>query len=425
MPDIPISLITDSDSALSPDFIEPYLSRSRCELWLMVREGRRFILKGLPATLRSHPEEVARLRKEYSLGLRVNHPSVAGIYGFEHTELTGPVIVMEYVDGTSLDEYLAGNPPAAERLRVASRIADALADIHSLGIAHRDLKPDNVLVTRRRAEPKIIDFSLADGADSVIYKKSLGTAEFGAPEQQMPDESDSAADVYSFGRLLELLLPGRRYKSLRQACLAAEPGSRPSIEQVAEQLDVLAGKRRSHAGLYILAAIAIAALCAIGVLLLKNPRTLRTQSAPSSQSAPDSIAPIAPIAPSAPDSIAQSSQSAPIAPATAPAAEPEPLKAILQKYIDKVDEVIAQAGRIPYTGAPVEELNSRRNDRTRHTYAIAAEAEQALKEAGATTLDVDQLMYTYWWHVSNCINRTDGVNELVDSIMNLPAGGSD
>lgn len=95
------------------DCMEPFKKGTRNVLWLTVREGRRFILKGLPEELRSHSEEVMRLRKEYSLGLRINHPGIAGVYGFETHSTVGPVIVMEYVDGITLYEFLRrGNRPS-------------------------------------------------------------------------------------------------------------------------------------------------------------------------------------------------------------------------------------------------------------------------------------------------------------------------
>lgn len=215
--------------------LELYKRGTRNVLWLTVREGRRFILKGLPEDLRGHMEETARLRKEYSLGLRINHPGVVGVYGFENHPEAGPVIVMEYVEGLTLDEFLKKQQPLKIRRAVARQIADALSYIHSLGLSHRDLKPDNVLVTRRN-EAKIIDIGLGDSEDSVVYKQSMGTERFGAPEQQMPCVGDARADVYSFGKLLELLLPESRFRKLRASCLQANPDKRISMEEAAEML---------------------------------------------------------------------------------------------------------------------------------------------------------------------------------------------
>lgn len=235
---IPNSVTGPAQSAFAGECLEPYKRGTINVLWLTVREGRRFILKGLPEALRHHPEETARLRKEYSLGLRLNHAGIAGTYGFETNPTVGPVIVMEYVDGTSLHEFLQKNKnvPLKVRADIARQIAGALAYMHSLGISHRDLKSDNIMITRRN-EAKIIDIGLGDSEDSVVYKQSLGTAQFGAPEQQAPYVGDSRADVYSFGKILEMLLPENKFGKLRTGCLKNNPYRRPQMQEIVDALD--------------------------------------------------------------------------------------------------------------------------------------------------------------------------------------------
>ena len=235
---IPNSIAGPAESGIAGECPELFRKGTRNVLWLTVREGRRFILKGLPEELRPHPEERIRLRKEYSLGLRISHPGVAGVYGFEDHPVAGPVIVMEYVDGMTLDEFLRKGklPDLKIRMGIARQIADSLAFIHSLGLSHRDLKPDNVMITRRN-ESKIIDIGLGDSEDSVIYKQSMGTGQFGAPEQKMPCVGDSRADVYSYGKLLELLLPESRFRKLRAMCLKEDPEKRISMQDAAEMIE--------------------------------------------------------------------------------------------------------------------------------------------------------------------------------------------
>lgn len=263
--EIPNSMAAPADGAYERECLEEFRRGLRSVLWLTVREGRRFILKGLPEALRSHPEEFMRLRKEYSLGLRVNHPGMAGVYGIETHPAVGPVIVMEYVDGTTLGEFLTGpkRQPLKSRMVIARQIADALAYIHSLGLSHRDLKPDNILITRR-GDAKIIDIGLGDSEDSVIYKQSLGTDAFGAPEQRNPSVADSRADVYSFGKILESLLPEKKFRRLREACLRENPDARLSMQEVVAKLDTAINPKKISIWRWILIVYGI--MIAIGLV---------------------------------------------------------------------------------------------------------------------------------------------------------------
>lgn len=271
---IPNSIAGPSESLINQESPEHFRTGVRNVMWLTVRDGRKVILKGLPEELKTHPEEIARLRKEYSLGLRINHPGIVGIYGFETHPKLGPVIIMEFIDGITLDDFLGKGKkePLGVRLNLACKIADALEYMHSCGIWHRDLKPDNILVTGRK-EVKIIDIGLGDSEDSVIYKQSIGTLEFGAPEQQKPYTGDFHADVYSFGKILELLLPETRFRKLRKRCLQKEPEKRITMQ---EALDIL---RKSESNSYLgiknttLAIIAFSIIITAGTVIFLLSRT--------------------------------------------------------------------------------------------------------------------------------------------------------
>lgn len=95
---IPNSIVVTSELSFTPQSPELFRRETCNLLWLIIKEGHRFILKGLTEALRLHPEKAARLRKESSLGLRTNHPGVVGVYGFEQHPVAEPVILMKYAD---------------------------------------------------------------------------------------------------------------------------------------------------------------------------------------------------------------------------------------------------------------------------------------------------------------------------------------
>lgn len=421
---VPESLFTSANSYSGGDYITPFRLRSRNQLWLMVREGRRFILKGLPENLRSHPEEYARLRKEYSIGLRINNPGVAGVYGFEKTEATGPVIVMEYVDGVPLDEFLgsdaedSGNGAVQKidvRTKIASQIADALLGIHVMGISHRDLKPDNILVTRSGHDAKIIDFGNGDCNDAVYYKQSLGTSEFGAPEQQSPSEGDQASDVYSFGKLLEILLPERRYRSVIRACLQEDPEDRPQMAEVAAMLSKASSMPIRGSWIFMAAVALLLAVSLSGIYffsfrkLAGYPEAERVENDSSATyipvsddhaTAPDAVAPV-----SKTDNGSRMPDNN--APDAAVEVEKVDYDKIYEGYIAKVDGEIKRFGPLQVEIDENSEMRKKYDRRTAITFTLGDNLKKELIEKGASLAVAEQMYNAYWMHVNDKINSMD------------------
>lgn len=156
-----------------------------------------------------------RLRREARAAARLNHPAVVQIYDLVESE-SGDALVLEFVEGRTLRDVLAdGLPAPALALRLAGEIAEGLAAAHEAGLVHRDLKAENILVTRE-GHAKILDFGIAKALAGSFCNEALtlqgavlGTAYAMSPEQARGGEVDARSDLFSLGVLLYELLTGR------------------------------------------------------------------------------------------------------------------------------------------------------------------------------------------------------------------------
>ncbi len=216
---------------------EPLVSRGFSQLVKVKRQGRWFLMKGLKPEFQGQTVYLELLKKEYELMVQLDHPNIVKAYSKELKGQLGPCIVMEYIDGMTLDQFLEGNPSFQTRRKVVEQLMDALAYIHGKQIIHRDLKPSNILVTRNGNNVKIIDFGLSDADDYAILKQSAGTVKYMAPEQKerllgTDGVIDCRSDIYSFGLLLRMLFPGR-YHHIAKKCTREDPGRRfANMEEV-------------------------------------------------------------------------------------------------------------------------------------------------------------------------------------------------
>ena len=181
-----------------------------------VKMNRQCAIKVMSPALVNDAESASRFAREASSAARIIHPNVAAV--FDYGESDGLVyLVMEYVDGEPLSRLLAREAPfALERaVDLARQIADGLGAAHELGLVHRDLKPDNILVTRSksgREVAKVVDFGIAkamqEGAGEALTRTGLviGTPEFMSPEQLLGDPVDARSDLYALGCILHLML---------------------------------------------------------------------------------------------------------------------------------------------------------------------------------------------------------------------------
>lgn len=210
------------------------LYESKCGHTLLMtatRYGKRYVLKGLKPEFRYNPTFSLVLRKEFEIGLRLDHPNIVQTISFEMVEGIGPVIVMEYVDGKTLEECMAhGNISAEEGCSIVSQLSEAIGYMHSKQVIHRDIKPSNIMVTHAGDIVKLIDFSLADCDSYVIIKTKAGTRAYMAPELDEADvKSNVKTDLYSFGIIVRQLAEksgNRRLLPIARRCTERDPRKR-------------------------------------------------------------------------------------------------------------------------------------------------------------------------------------------------------
>src|SRR5687768_5075969 len=172
-----------------------------------VRMKRRCAVKIMRPQLMSDPVAVVRFNREAENASQISHPNVCAVYDFGETPTGLIYLAMEFIDGEALSKILERETSLTpvRAADVISQTADALSAAHGLGILHRDLKPDNIMMAKSRAgtdHVKIVDFGIA----RVMAKESqqltstgiaVGTPEYMSPEQFAGDTLDARTDIYS------------------------------------------------------------------------------------------------------------------------------------------------------------------------------------------------------------------------------------
>ena len=174
--------------------------------------GRLVALKLLAPGLAADPIFVERFRREATAIASLNHANVVVIY--DHGVADGqPYIAMEYVAGRTLKELITCSAPLAPATATAhaSQALEGLAAAHTVGIVHRDIKPQNLIV-RDDGTLKIADFGVARSGDATVLTQHgsvIGTADYISPEQARGEIATPASDLYSLGVVLFEMLAGR------------------------------------------------------------------------------------------------------------------------------------------------------------------------------------------------------------------------
>ena len=222
-------IIVPPSSDFSDVWSEPELlfSKGHNALYVATRFGRKYVLKALAEPYRESTPHIELLRKEFTIGVGVDHPNIVRLLDFGRMDSIGWYIQMEFINGITLDQFLETNPPAAIRHRILEQLIDALSCLHERQIIHRDIKPSNILITRNGNTVKLIDFGVSDTDDYVTFKQPAGSMAYIAPEQLAGKTIDNRADIYAVGKIINLLFP-HRYKYIVRSCTRVKPAERYS-----------------------------------------------------------------------------------------------------------------------------------------------------------------------------------------------------
>src|SRR6202789_4369762 len=187
------------------------------------RLGRIVAIKILPAEFAADSDRLGRFEREARSASALNHPNIVTIYDLGREGSTH-YIAMELIEGKTLRELLAaGSLPIRKAIEIAAQVAEGLAKAHEAGIAHRDLKPDNLMITLD-GFVKILDFGLAKvatPAQEAQQTRTLsswrtqpggitGTVQYMSPEQASGSRLDFRTDQFSFGLVLYEMVSGQR-----------------------------------------------------------------------------------------------------------------------------------------------------------------------------------------------------------------------
>jgi serine/threonine protein kinase len=178
--------------------------------------GREVALKVMHEHLMHEPKLMERFHREAQIAARLAHPNVASVLDIGETTDRKQVMVLELAVGTSLEEMMGEPVPVLRTLQLVEQLLRGLEHAHAMGLVHRDLKPDNVIVEisgEGREVPRIVDFGIAtlsqpeETFDRLTGTGMIvGTPLYMAPEQARAEQVDHRADLYALGIIMYEML---------------------------------------------------------------------------------------------------------------------------------------------------------------------------------------------------------------------------
>jgi serine/threonine-protein kinase len=183
-----------------------------------VRMKRKVALKLMRPWMVGDPVAVGRFHREAENASQISHPNVAAVYDFGETAERVVYLAMEFVDGEPLSKILQreGRLHVVRTAEIVRQVAEALVAAHGMGILHRDLKPDNVMIGRSKHGTdviKLVDFGIARAMNRQTQQFTstglvIGTPDYMSPEQLSGDELDGRSDLYALALMTYKMLTG-------------------------------------------------------------------------------------------------------------------------------------------------------------------------------------------------------------------------
>ena len=218
------------------DFISPaqhqqeealFDSGGTCDCYRLVKDNRVYCVKRPKKDMRSSEAYMNLFRKEFEMGIELEHPNIVRYFAYDEDE-NGPFIRMDYIDGDSLEAFVAQHPnyfkEKKHRKQFCDELFSALSYLHEKEMLHLDLKPSNILITNKGHHVKLIDLGFGW---SESYLHDLGfTRDYCAPEQQAAKTElfGPATDIYALGKILQRF--GLANDAVVQRCLKDNPQER-------------------------------------------------------------------------------------------------------------------------------------------------------------------------------------------------------
>lgn len=218
MDDVSEIIQPNAQSHLWSEWTEVSLIASRGDrrVYRGKRYGHWYILK----TYQQHTEEYHHLLSdEFALGVQLDHPNIVKTLTYESVPETGDCIVMEYIDGCTLSDFVATHPDKNTRIRAAKQLLAALSYLHSKQMIHGDLKPSNILITHNGHNLKLIDFGLSSSDDTVCRKQ------------------DCRKDLMAYGQALSFLRTS--YSRISKRCVRGGYTSCDQVKRAIQKADNL------------------------------------------------------------------------------------------------------------------------------------------------------------------------------------------